>query len=206
MRDPRADMDRVREFFGPRAHTWDDRFPDDGPAFAAAVAALQLPVGGAALDAGCGTGRALASLRDAVGASGTVVALDATPEMLTVAQRVARAHFAALVLADANRLPFPRRVFDGVLAAGLITHLADPRDWLRAVAELTRVGGRLSLFHPVGRAVLADRHGHALRADDIRAPRNVAIALESTGWKLVEVDDSESRYLAVARRVNRDPV
>ena len=103
MSDSRADLERVREFFRPRADTWDDRFPDDGPAFAAAVAALQLPVSGAALDVGCGTGRALASLRDAVGASGTVVALDATPEMLTVAQRVARVRFAALVLADANR-------------------------------------------------------------------------------------------------------
>ena len=194
------ELKRIREFFGPRALTWDERFPDDGPAFAAAVSALSLPMGGTALDVGCGTGRALASLRDAVGRSGVVVALDATPEMLAVAERAGRRHSAALVLADASRLPFRRHAFDGVLAAGLITHLADPLDGLRVLADVTRVGGHLALFHPIGRSVLAERHGHPLSTDDIRAPHNIVSALESTGWQLVEVDDTDRRYLAIASK------
>jgi hypothetical protein len=87
-----------------------------------------------------------------------------------------------------------------VLAAGLVTHLDDPLDGLRRFAAITRIGGHLALFHPVGRAVLAERHGHELRADDIRAPQNVAAALSSSGWEPIEIDDGESRYLAVARR------
>ncbi|OEU96824.1 hypothetical protein AN218_33775, partial [Streptomyces nanshensis] len=54
---------RVREFFGERAGRWDARFPDDGPAYKRAVAELGPPEGGAVLDAGCGTGRALPALR-----------------------------------------------------------------------------------------------------------------------------------------------
>ncbi|MEU1945504.1 hypothetical protein ABZ554_24530, partial [Streptomyces sp. NPDC020125] len=49
----------VRDFFTPRAADWDSRFPDDGPAYAAAVADLEPRTGDAVLDAGCGTGRAL---------------------------------------------------------------------------------------------------------------------------------------------------
>ena len=41
-RDSAAD---VRDFFTPRAADWDSRFPDDGPAYAAAVADLGLRPG-----------------------------------------------------------------------------------------------------------------------------------------------------------------
>jgi SAM-dependent methyltransferase len=193
-------MNRPRDFFGPRAATWDARFPDDEAAFSIAVRALRLPPGGVALDAGCGTGRAAALLREAVGPSGTVVGIDATPEMLDAAALAGRGVSAAFVLADANRSPFRDDAFDGVLAAGLITHFADPLDALRRFAGITRVGGHLALFHPVGRATLAERHGHVLRPDDIRAPDNVGAAFEATGWHTVEIDDGETRYLAVARR------
>jgi ubiquinone/menaquinone biosynthesis C-methylase UbiE len=189
-----------RDFFGSRAATWDARFPDDEPAFAIAVDALRLSRGGAVLDTGCGTGRASRLLRDAVGAWGTVIGIDATPEMLDAADRAGRRSTAAFVLGDASGPPFRDHAFDGILAAGLITHLADPLDALRTLARITRVGGHVALFHPVGRATLAERHGHALRTDDIRAPDNVARAFEATGWHPVEIDDGELRYLAVARR------
>ena len=54
-----AQRRETREFFASRAATWDERFPDDGPAFAAAVAALSRRPGDAAVDLGCGTGRAV---------------------------------------------------------------------------------------------------------------------------------------------------
>ncbi len=53
------DHTHVQEFFGARAADWDSRFPDDGPAYAAAVAELGLREGiacstrAAARDAHC---------------------------------------------------------------------------------------------------------------------------------------------------------
>jgi SAM-dependent methyltransferase len=196
-----ANISGLRNFFGPRAGTWDARFPDDEPEFAVAVRALRLPAGGSALDAGCGTGRAVALLREAVGRSGTVVAIDATPEMLEAATRARRGDDAAFVLGDVCRPPIRPCVFDGVLAAGLVTHFPHPPDGLQQLASMTRIGGHVALFHPVGRATLAKRHGHPLRRSDIRAPENIRAAFVQAGCALVEIDDSESRYLAVATRV-----
>jgi len=34
------DLSATRQFFGPRAAGWDEKFPDDGPVFAAAIALL----------------------------------------------------------------------------------------------------------------------------------------------------------------------
>ncbi len=73
----------TRAFFASRASSWDTRFGDDMPAYAAAVARAGIPRGGVVVDVGCGTGRALPALRRAVGPDGSVIAADLTPEMLT---------------------------------------------------------------------------------------------------------------------------
>jgi SAM-dependent methyltransferase len=192
-RDPH--IDETRSFFTPRAATWDEKFAGDDPAFADAVAALGLEPGDAALDVGCGTGRALPHLRAAVGAAGTVAGIDLTPAMVEIAARRGPA-----VVGDARRLPVADGVADAVLAAGLINHLPDPDAGLRELARVTRPGGRLALFSPVGRATLAARRGHDLRPDDVRDPANLPGALTATGWKLVAVHDDPDRYLAISRR------
>src|SRR5690242_29478 len=105
MASSERDRRQVREFFAAKAAGWENRYPDDDPAYAAAVAELGLKPGGSALDAGCGTARALPLLRAAVGPAGTVVGVDLTPEMLTEAVRLGRHREGTLVEADGGRLP-----------------------------------------------------------------------------------------------------
>jgi SAM-dependent methyltransferase len=190
----------TRGFFGPRAAGWEDRFPDDGPAYARAVAELAPPAGGAVLDAACGTGRALPALRAAVGDAGRVVAVDLTPEMLAEARRLGRQRDAALVEADVLALPLASGSLDAVLAAGLLSHLPDPAAGLRELARVCRPGARLALFHPVGRAALARRHGRELDPDDVRAEPTVRRLLAATGWTCAAVDDAPDRWLVLADR------
>jgi SAM-dependent methyltransferase len=192
--DPGA-RERTRAFFGPRAATWDERFPDDGEAFTAAVAELDLRPGSVALDVGCGTGRALPFLSALVSPAGLAFGLDVTGEMCAIA-----AGRAPVVLADAVVLPLPAGSCDAVFAAGLLNHLADPIAGLAELARVTRIGGRLALFHPLGRTALARRHGHDLDPDDIRDPANLRSALTETSWELRLVDDGADRYLAIATR------
>ncbi|MEU2789802.1 methyltransferase domain-containing protein [Streptomyces sp. NPDC007100] len=190
----------VREFFGSRAHDWDARFPDDGPAYQAGVAALGLRAGDRVLDAGCGTGRALPALRAAVGARGTVLGADLTPEMLAAAVRAGRGRLAPLLLADVSRLPLRDGSLDAVFAAGLLSHLPDPGAGLAELARAVRPGGRLALFHPVGRAALAARKGRRLTPEDVRAEPNLRPLLARCGWDLARYVDEDARYLAVAVR------
>jgi SAM-dependent methyltransferase len=195
-----AELAATRSFFGPRAAGWEDRFPDDEPAYRRMVAELAPPPGGRALDAGCGTGRALPHLRAAVGPAGVATGVDATPQMLAEAARRGRATAASLLLADVASLPFRAAAFDAVVAAGLLPHLGDPVTVLRELARVTAEGGRLAVFHPVGRAPLAARHGRTPSDQDVTAPARLRGLLAASGWSLATVDDGTERYLAIAVR------
>ncbi|MBY8338524.1 methyltransferase domain-containing protein [Streptomyces spinosirectus] len=194
------DHTHVQEFFGARAADWDSRFPDDGPAYAAAVADLQLREGDRVLDAGCGTGRALTPLRAAVGPSGVVVGADLTPAMLQAAERAGRHRDGQLLLADVAVLPLRSRSLDAVFAAGLIAHLPDPEENLRELARVVRPGGTLALFHPIGRAALAARQGRQITPDDLRAKPNLRPLLAGSGWRMTSYVDEDARFLALAVR------
>ncbi|MEV7148087.1 methyltransferase domain-containing protein [Streptomyces sp. NPDC093084] len=194
------DHTHVQEFFTARAAGWDSRFPDDGPAYAAAVAELGLRPGDRVLDAGCGTGRALPPLRAAVGPSGQVLGMDLTPAMLQAAVRAGRHRNGTLVLADVAALPVRSESLDAVFAAGLIAHLPQPGRNLRELARVVRPGGGLALFHPIGRAALAARQGRRITPDDLRAEGNLGPLLAGSGWRMTSYADEDARFLALAVR------
>jgi ubiquinone/menaquinone biosynthesis C-methylase UbiE len=200
MRNMSDDHTHVQEFFSARAADWDSRFPDDGPAYAAAVAELGLREGDRVLDAGCGTGRALPPLRAAVGPSGVVVGADLTPAMLEAAVRAGRGRDGRLLLADVAALPLRSRSLDAVFGAGLISHLPDPAENLRELARVVRSGGVLALFHPIGRAALAARQGRRITPEDLRAEPNLRPLLAGSGWRMTSYVDEDDRFLAVAVR------
>lgn len=200
MRNMSDDHTRVQEFFTARAADWDTRFPDDGPAYAAAVAALGLRKGDRVLDAGCGTGRALPPLRAAVGSSGVVAGADLTPAMLEAAVRAGRSRDGRLLLADVAALPLRSRSVDAVFAAGLVAHLPHPAANLGELARVVRLGGTLALFHPIGRKALAARQGRRITQDDLRAEANLRPLLAGSGWRMTSYVDEDTRFLALAVR------
>lgn len=187
-----------RAFFAARAATWDDRFGDDMPAYSAAVAQAALSPGATVLDVGCGTGRALPALREAVGAGGTVIGLDLTDEMLQVARARGRASRATLIVGDARRMPLADDAVDSIFAAGLIMHLTDVAGGLAELARVTKPGGSLVLFHPTGRAALAARHGRTLRPDEPLADEPLAALLAGAGWRRTVYDDAPDHFFAKA--------
>lgn len=190
----------VQEFFSARAAQWDSRFPDDGPAYAAAVAGLDLRAGDRVLDAGCGTGRALTPLRAAVGPSGVVLGVDLTPAMLQAAVQAGRDRDGRLLLADVAALPLRSAALDAVFGAGLVSHLPDPAENLRELARVVRPGGTLALFHPIGRAALAARQGRQITPEDLRAEPNLRPLLAGSGWRMTSYVDEDTRFLALAVR------
>jgi ubiquinone/menaquinone biosynthesis C-methylase UbiE len=118
--------------------------------------------------------------------------------MLLEARAAGRAAHAALLLADARRLPLADDFADAVFAAGLVTHLPDTEAGLGELARITRPGGLLVLFHPSGRAALAARHGRALTPDEPLADGPLQRLTQATGWELTTYDDAADHFFALA--------
>ncbi|MDX2065749.1 MAG: ubiquinone/menaquinone biosynthesis methyltransferase [Fimbriimonadaceae bacterium] len=106
---------------------------------AEAVRMLQLEPGQIALDLCTGTGDFLPLLRQAVGASGTVIGLDLTVPMLSVA---ARKFTDPLVQADAIQLPVGTAQCDAVTVGWGIRNVPDIDAAHREIARVLRSGGR----------------------------------------------------------------
>lgn len=109
---------------------------------------LGLTHGARLLDVGCGLGEAALALAEDLGDGGEIIGIDASEQMLRVAQSNAgsvrcRVRFSA---GDAHSLDEPDDSFDAARCERTLQWLADPA---AAVAEMVRVvrpGGRLSLI------------------------------------------------------------
>jgi phosphatidylethanolamine/phosphatidyl-N-methylethanolamine N-methyltransferase len=113
-----------------------------------AVARLELRPGERVIEVGCGTGRNLALLRDAVGAGGAVIGLDASPGMLTEAHKTIARHRwqnVRLIHEDAAKLSLDEPV-DVVYFSLSYSVMPDRGLVLDRVWEALRPGGRLVIM------------------------------------------------------------
>jgi SAM-dependent methyltransferase len=114
------------------------------PELRAAIATLGLAPGMQVLDAGCGTGEALAWFAQAVGNSGRVVGADLSLAHLAVARDQAPQQV-ELLAGDLMTLALPAGSFDAVWSANTLHHFADPLAALQRLAGWMRPGGRLAI-------------------------------------------------------------
>lgn len=108
------------------------------------VAAVEPAPTDRALDVGTGGGHAALALAPAVA---SVAAIDPTPEMLTVAGRLAAERGITNVtftLATADALPFPDATFDIAISRFSVHHWPQPDAAFREIGRVVRPGGRLA--------------------------------------------------------------
>jgi ubiquinone/menaquinone biosynthesis C-methylase UbiE len=115
-------------------------------AFRTLLAASEARTGDRVLDVGSGTGFFARMLAKAVGPDGTVVGLDAAPEMVSYAGRKARhTENCRFQIGTAESLPYPGGHFDVVVSSFVLHHL--PEDLrlpaLREMRRVLRPGGKL---------------------------------------------------------------
>jgi ubiquinone/menaquinone biosynthesis C-methylase UbiE len=114
------------------------------------ITAGEVQRGDRVLDIGCGPGYFVRMLADAVGPEGSVVGIDAAPEMIEYANSKARSlKNCRFESGAAESLAFPDASFD-VVASSLMMHHVPGELQLEAVREMRRV------LRPGGTLVLAD--------------------------------------------------
>jgi arsenite methyltransferase len=155
--------------------------------------ALQAAPGERVLDVGCGPGFYVAELLAQVGATGSVVGVDASPQTLALARRRTQGQDnLALHQADAAALPVADASFDKALSVQVLEYVLDPAAVLGELYRALRPGGRLVLWdvdwstvswHSADpdrmRRVLAVWDGHLAHP---WLPRTLAAQLHSVGF------------------------
>ena len=160
--------------------------------------------GESVLDVGCGTGTLAIAVKAAVGASGEVTGIDASPEMIEIARHKAEGAGvdAGFEVAPIEELPFPDGRFDLVVSSFMLHHLPDGVKG-RGLAEIRLVlkpGGRFLAVDFGGTSQSVIGHlmsifGHAHGASlDTLAP-----AIAEAGFTEVETGATKYRSLAFLR-------
>jgi ubiquinone/menaquinone biosynthesis C-methylase UbiE len=122
------------------AHFVPALFAQWGPVVAAEA---EVREGDRVLDVACGTGALTLAAAEIVGPSGSVVGLDANPEMLAVARR--KSVEIEWVEARAENLPLPDNSFDAVVSQFGFMFFEDKPLALREMMRVSKTGGRLAV-------------------------------------------------------------
>ncbi len=174
------------------------------------LAGLTPIAGRRVLDVGTGTGRAAIALAKA-GAVATGV--DASREMLAVAERRAKEEGAAVTFAagDAHHLDFPDRSFDAVVCLRVLMHTPD---WRASLRELCRVAAwRIVFDYPslysaaaIQAAVRRVTHvfSSSVEAYRVFSPAAVARELAASGFRPVRQHRQFVLPIALHKRVNSE--
>jgi ubiquinone/menaquinone biosynthesis C-methylase UbiE len=107
------------------------------------AAAADVRKGDRVLDVACGTGAATLAAAEIAGNSGSVVGLDANPEMLAVARR--KPTKIEWLEGRAEALPLPDSSFDAIVSQFGFRFFVDKPAALREMMRVQRPGGRLAV-------------------------------------------------------------
>lgn len=114
------------------------------PELRSLIASAGLKAGMRILDAGCGTGEALAWLLDAVGPAGSVIGLDLAAAHVEAARRQAGERI-EVVQGDLAVPPVAEGSIDFIWCVNTINHLRNPAQGVEQLTDLLRPGGRIAL-------------------------------------------------------------
>lgn len=110
-------------------------------------AALAARPGQDVLDVGCGPGFYAAEIREDVGASGSIVGIDASEAMLAIASHRCEAHDnVRFQQASATSLPVEDTSFDAALSVQVLEYVTDVAAALAEIHRSLRRGGRVVIW------------------------------------------------------------
>ncbi len=197
---PRLNRDKLR-FFEERDCRWDTRHrsPAEDARFDLIRPYFGLRKGDRILDIGCGTGKLVPFLLEAVGESGLVIEADFSGKMLAAGRSKSFGRNVHFLQADAQAPALKNRTLDGIVCFALFPHIDDKPAALRGFAQNLKPGRPLVIAHTLGRGELNAffrKVGEPLEEDRIPENAEMAALLSGAGFLRVEIVDGPGHYVA----------
>lgn len=198
-----ADMhDEHQAFFDQLAAEWDLMFTaEDLERLSHIVDKMGVEKGMRIMDLGCGTGILFDLLRRKVGASGSVMGVDFSIQMLKKAHRNFPFPNVNVVDADVTNLPFGDDTFDMAVSFSAFAHFSNQQRALNEADRVLKNGSKIYIIHLVSSKEIADRHhkiGGVVEHDEIPAAEKLRKMFASSKFSEVAIEDHPGLFLATA--------
>jgi ubiquinone/menaquinone biosynthesis C-methylase UbiE len=160
------------------------------------------------LEPGCGSGRLTVILADLAGPRGHVLAFDASPRLMKIAEARNLPAHVTLRVDRAETLPLAPASFDHIVCFNVFPHLVPHQAIAERLSSALRPGGRFWIAHTRGRETVNAVHASGpafLSGHLLPAPPILERLLSAAGLESIEIEDGPDRFLASARRVGVRP-
>jgi len=194
--------EKHRRYFNEKAAIWDQLFEDKTrQRLCRIIKELKIKPGSAILDAGTGTGILLPILKEAVGPSGTIVALDFAEEMIRRAREKHGDDQFSYVVGDLTTTPFADSSFDEVICNSCFPHIQDQEAAAREMLRILKPGGRATVCHTTSREELNSMHnslGGVVGNDTLPADDEMQSLFSQAGFTDISIIDQAEGYIFTA--------
>lgn len=193
-------MSNEQDFFDKIASCWDSTRLADTEKITQLIDKTGLEQGFNVLDAGCGTGILLPFIKQAVGLSGRVTAVDFSANMLAKAKEK-YGGLGGITFTVADIMEFePDGKLDAVLCFNFFPHIKEKQLFMKHMRRHLRAGGFLTIMHDISRHQVNAIHqgSEAVKDDRLATGETVSKWLLDAGYQVAEVIDAEDRYFIKA--------
>jgi ubiquinone/menaquinone biosynthesis C-methylase UbiE len=192
-------MDK-KEFFNQMAAGWDERFynPEMRERLPQLVSLFHLQKGAKILDVGAGTGGIVPYLLEAIGAEGSIWAIDFAEEMVKIGRKKFQNENRVIFeLASVEDLPYKDWFFDQIVCFGAFPHFDDKPKALEEMARVLKPGGTLIIAHALSSVALRRHHQNCapVSKDFLPEEDEMRAFLERAGFQPQRLIDQPNCYL-----------
>lgn len=194
--------DSHRDYFNRLAPEWNRMVPQESR-LKEYLIRFGLAEGDRVLDAGAGTGRTTAMIRECIGPSGHAVAQDAAESMIYEARKSFSDSNILFLCSDIHRLPIRNNSFDKILCFSAFPHFQDQFKALSEMHRILKINGKLLILHTCSHQTLNAFHAsleEPVRHDQLPSPEDMRRLLEKTDFRVVRSDETEDLYWVEAQK------
>ncbi|WP_242652536.1 class I SAM-dependent methyltransferase [Desulfofarcimen acetoxidans] len=198
-------LNKHRTWFNEKAAVWDSNVLKEERCqkLHEIIKNLGIKVNSVVLDVGTGTGVLIPWLKEAVGLTGKIIAVDFAEEMLQFAIAKNFGSSVNILSADVHNLPFENDYFDEVVCNSAFPHFHNKPLAMQEMTRVLKPGGRLSICHPAPREELNSFHrnlGGVVANDMLPAEEEMVSIANRSGLTNIEIKDGPQTYLLTGRK------